>query len=304
MLSQLQGPLVVGNSLTGTAQQDVAPSVFMEGTALFDPRSTYKYGAGAENKAIACYAAALSGKYLVVDQVPSTIATNNIAAAANAVTGTAMVLVNGTGGAGITKLASALTIPQTGNIVPTAALVVDGTPAIVTFGTQGTIALADPTKAIARAVSITGVAGGTGGAFKIVGYDLYGNLTHETVTATSGATTTNSVKTYKFIASVTPQFSDAHNYSVGTTDIYGFPMRVDTFGYVMICWSAGFISSNAGFTGAVSTTGTATSSDVRGKYATQTDASDGTKRMTIFVSVSPTNITSITGLFGVAQFTG
>lgn len=302
-LSQVSGPLVVGAAHSVDTQQ-AAPSLFQEGTALFDPRFTYKYGFGAENNAVGAVGAAISGQYLTIDAVPSAISTTNIAAAANPATGVAMTLVNGTGAVGVTKLASALTILQTGNIVPAASLVLDVNPGVVTFGTQGSIVIADPTKALNRCIQITGVSGGSGGTVKIVGYDLYGNLVHETLTVTSGATSTVSHKAYKFILSITPQFTDSHNISVGCADSYGFPLRADTFGYVTIFWDAAFITSNTGFTAAVSTTGTATSSDIRGLYALQSDASDGTKRLTITQRVSVANISSTTGLFGVAQFIG
>lgn len=302
-LSQLSGPLVVGAAHSVDTQQ-AAPSPFIQGVALFDPRYKYNYGFGAENNAVACVGAALGGQYLTIDSVPSTISTTNIAAAANPASGVAMTLVNGTGGVGVTKLAAALTILQTGNVVPLGALVIDGNPGTVSFGTQGSILIADPTKAINRAIQITGVSSGSGGTVKIVGYDLYGNLIHETLTVTSGATSTVSHKAYKFIMSITPQFSDTHNISVGCADSYGFPFRADTFGYVTIFWDATVETSSTGFTGAVSTTGTATSSDVRGLYALQSDASDGTKRMTVTQRISVANISSTTGIFGVAQFTG
>lgn len=284
--------------------QQAAPSLFSQGMAVYDPRYGYMGGGGAENKALLALGIGPSLNVLVIDQVPSAIATNNISAAANPTSGTAVTLVNGTGGVGITKLAAALTIPQTGNVVPSGALVIDATPGLVLYGTQQSIGIADPTKSVQRAISFTGASSGAGGTVKVVGYDIWGNLIHETVTVTSGATTSNSNKTYKFITSVTPQFTDTHTLAVGTADVFGFPLRVDTFGYVRIFWDATVETSSTGFTGAVSTTGTATSSDIRGKYALQSDASDGTKRMTVFIAVSAANISSNAGLFGVAQFTG
>lgn len=304
-MTELTSPLIISGSSNGTTSEQDAPSLFNEGTALFDARYTYKRGAGAENKALIALGIGPSLNILVVDQVPSAISNVNIAAGQFPVSGTGMALVNGTGGIGITKLAAALTIPQTGNVVPSGALVIDATPGIVLYGTQQSVGLADPTKSVTRAISFTGVSGGTGGTVKIVGCDIWGNLIHETLTVTSGATTSVSKKMYKFIISLTPQFSDGtHNLSAGTADTFGFPIRVDTFGYARIFWSATVENSSVGFTGAVSTTATATSADVRGSYALQSDASDGTKRMTIFVSVSAANITTTNGLFGVAQFVG
>jgi hypothetical protein len=241
---------------------------------------------------------------MVIDQVPSTIATANIAALANVTSGTAMTLVAATG-AGITVTTAATPVLQTNNVVPSGARVIDSVPAVISFGASGAVVCQDPRTSIARAVSITGVASGTGGAFKVAGYDLYGIAQNETITATSGATTTNGAKGWKFITSVTPQFTDAHNYSVGTTDIYEFPLAAYFWGDATITWNNGIMTANTGFVAAVTSTATATTGSTRGTYLLQATASDGTRRLRIIQSILPYAAGQTNGsssLFGMLPF--
>lgn len=83
-----------------------------------------------------------------------------------------------------------------------------------------------PEVSTARGVGVTGVAGGTGGPVLIQGIDIFGQFTSETITATAGATTTYGKKTYKVFLSATPQFNDAHAYTVVTSDLIGLPLSV------------------------------------------------------------------------------
>ena len=71
----------------------------------------------------------------------------------------------------------------------------------------------DPTQGLARCVSITGASGGAGGTFTIAGWDIYSTPMTQTITVAAGVNTVNSTKAFKYIQSVTPNFTDAHNYS-------------------------------------------------------------------------------------------
>lgn len=290
---------------------DRAPQGDDLGSGLIDPRFGYRIGGwfnpsnalgqGVPNpQAIITL---MASELVAVDQVPSAIAVNNIAAAANVVNGTPMTLVAASG-AGITVMSSALVIPQTGLIVPTGNLAIDLLPGLVSFGTTGAIACVDPTHNIARAVAITGAVSATGGTFLVAGLDLYGQPQTEAIVAGAGAVTTNGKKGWKFIASVTPQFTDAHNYSVGTADIYEFPYRIDFFPYATVGWNNAIIAASTGFVAADATSpATSATGSVRGTYAVQS-ASDGTKRLQMFLSLSvaalaavtPTNFVSIFGV--------
>jgi hypothetical protein len=281
---------------------NAAPSQFFAGMGIQDHRLPYNSkGSSANQPALVGWYGA--GLVMVANYVPATIATANIAALANAVSGTAMTLRSSTG-AGITVLStSAPAVFQPTGLSVSAGVAIDGLPGLQTFGTGGAgsfnTAFYDRSKTTGRAVSITGVAGGAGGHFIVAGYDVYGYAQTENINATAGATTTNGAKTWKAITSVTPQFSDAHNYSVGTADIYGFGLYTAVFGDVFVNWNSTLITASTGYTAGVTSAPSPTTGDVRGTYATQ-DASDGTKRLVMYVSPSLASIASnaTTGLFG------
>ena len=120
-------------------------------------------------------------------------------------------------------------------------------------------------------------------------------------TSTSTATTTNGKKAFKYIASVTPDVTNAITYSVGTTDIFGLPLLSNFFSDVAINYNAAAITANTGYVAAVTTSpATTTTGDVRGTYAVQS-ATDATKRLAIRQFVLPANMGSTAGLFGVTQ---
>lgn len=165
----------------------------------------------------------------------------------------------------------------------------------------------DPTQAIARNVTISSNAGSTAQNVTVVGYDIYGVRMTETIAFAGGAVTTSGKKAFKYILSVTPATTDAgHLMSVGTGDVYGFNVRNDKFEDVNIFWAGAFITASTGWLAAVLTNpATATTGDVRGTYAVQS-ASDGTKRLAIFISLPLFNLVNATPadastLYGVTQ---
>jgi len=303
-------PTVAGNP-PPDYNPDRAPSGGDLGWGVIDPRYGYKVGGwmnpnaalgGTQPNPLAILFASAS-ELQCVDQAPSAIATANIAAAQNVASGTAMTLVSASG-AGITVMSAALTIPQTGLVVPSGTLAIDGLPGLVSFGQTGAVALLDPTHQIARALSITGSTSATGGQFLVNGYDMYGQPQSELITHPGGAVTQNGRKGWKFIALVTPQFTDAHNYSVGDTDIYEFPVRVLEFPMATVGWANAIIANATGFTAADTTSpATSTTGSVRGTYALQS-ASNGTNVLQMFVTprvadlaaVTPGNMTSLFGV--------
>lgn len=303
MITARPGPEVIygdrnppGTGATGSNNPQLGPSFVRGGFMLIDPRVGYNVtrkgvvGLGAEYRR--CLAAA-----------PSAKATANIAALANVSSGVAMTLVSSSG-AGVTVLAAALQVWASGNTIPANALALDGAPGLITYGIADPAGLFavnayDNSKAIARAVSITDAASAAGGDFLVSGYDVYGYPQTETITAAAGASTTNGKKAFKFITSVVPQFTDAHNYSVGTTDIFGLPLRADQFDQALIWWNSALITASTGFVAADATSpATATTGDVRGTYAVQS-AADGTKRLVVAVGIGETNSCLPTGMFGV-----
>jgi hypothetical protein len=300
------GPLVVGPSgqgsvtAIGIGSDSPAPSTIYGGVALVDPRYQYHNGGGTEANALLSIGIGLSGHTLVVDQAPSTAVVNNIAVAVAVTTGTNIALVSSSG-AGITVMTSALTIPQTGNVVPTAKLAIDGLPALVYFGTNKSVAVADPTKNIARGIAITASSGGVGGNFLVSGWDLYGFPQTEKITVASsptGATTTNGKKAFKFINTITAQVTDTFSYSVGTSNVIGFPLAVTEFPLANVGWAGSPVTVSTGFVAAVSSTATNTTGDVRGTYTIQSNA-NGVLVLQMFQFITPANITTMSGYFGV-----
>jgi hypothetical protein len=160
---------------------------------------------------------------------------------------------------------------------------------------------------VGRAISVTGATSGTGGNFTIRGFDIYGEAMSETIAATAGATSVLGKKAFKFVTSITPAFTDAHNYSFQTTEIIGFPIRVDRFSYADLAYADARITANTGFVAAVTTAATPTTGDVRGTYLLAT-ASDGTKRIQMWIRGAVSNLVDVTsnatfrnGLLGVPQ---
>ncbi len=187
----------------------------------------------------------------------------------------------------------------TGPVLPTS---------VYPYSMQGLGAFFNPPEALCRAVSITGVAGGVGGAtnaFTVNGFDVYGQKLTQTLNGPVGATSVNTAKAFKYVLNITPVvgFTDTtHTYSAGLSDIYGFNVRSDKWEYAYVFWNGAFVTVSTGWTKGVQTTpATATTGDVRGTYAVQS-ASDGTKRLMLAMTVPLYNDTFGTPLFPAAMF--
>lgn len=301
------GPVVAfGQGPFPDYNPEAGPSLSFAGWGLLDPRVPLGYEPG-QNFGSQTSAFSANGDIITLNLAPPAAAAAAISAAANAVSGVAVALV-GASGNGIVVGASVVNL-LTGVSV-TGLLAIGEATGLVSFGSAGTVQLWDPSTLLARAVSITGEAGGAGGAFSVVGIDIYGVPMHETITATAGATTTNGKKAWKYIQSVTPQFTDAHTYSVGTTDIIGFPLASSGAGDLLISYPApALITVATNYLAGVTTVATAITGDVRGTLALAT-ASNGANVITLRQQVLPQNLalangpggTAITGLFGVPQF--
>lgn len=293
------GPLVsFGTAPYGTdANPDRGPSMFDQGAAVLDPRSIFTYAPGISDTH-KYYGHMLSG-VVAIDAVPSAISATNIAAAQVPVAGTALTLVSSSG-SGIT-VSTSITDASTGLAV-TGLLAIDTAMAAATFGSAAQTSIWDPTKAISRNIRITSVGDDSGATVTIVGYDLYGYPTDETITCANAGVAAG-LKAFKYISSITPAGTlSGSNMSVGTGDVIGLPLRADYVGQVRIVYNDAVITASTGFTAAVTTDpATATTGDVRGTYALQT-ASNGTRRLHVYIYPSVANISSTTGLYGVTQY--
>lgn len=187
--------------------------------------------------------------------------------------------------------------------------------AINPYHVAGTAALFDPCEAVTRGVSVTAQAGATATSCLIKGYDIYGYAMSESITIVAGSTAYGK-KAFGYIASATLNSGDvSHTYSVGTSDVYGIHLRSDKWEFLDMFWNGSCLTSNSGWTAAVTTTASSITGDVRGTIQTSAigggsgygaTASNGSVRLTIFESIPLFNLTQTTPIntvpmFGVAQ---
>lgn len=213
------------------------------------------------------------GRIYVFDEVPLALAANNIAVSQSPAAG-AITL---TAGAGVT------------------ASVVNGQTRYVLDATNTNLA---------RAVRIVSGGDDSGITFTVSGYDIYGAAMTETITGANVGTATGK-KAFKSITGVTHTGTVAGTITIGTTDIFGFPVAVTNAGYIIVAKWDSVLAANAGtFVAADATTATATTGDVRGTYAQAGNASNGTRRLVITIALSNLNIglsQTVVGVKGVAQ---
>ena len=173
-------------------------------------------------------------------------------------------------------------------------------------GGPGAISLWNPMALTSRAVSITAAAGATYATATVTGYDVYGYPMSEAITISAGSAV-NGKKAFKYIKSVVLSGGTAdttHAYSVGTTDIFGLPLRSDTFADISVNYATSLtavtgITAATGYVASVQTAATTTTGDVRGTYTNT--SSTGANRLVIRQTPQAYNIGSTTGLFGTTQ---
>lgn len=183
-------------------------------------------------------------------------------------------------------------------------------------GGAGPTFLMSPGSMTARVLSITATNGGaTGGNFAVVGYDAYGVPMHETIVHAGAGTTAYGLKAWKYITSITPDFTDTQTYSAGTGDVFGLPLRSDFFVDTEVAWVTAWLTAATGYLAGVLTVPTAATGDVRGTiqlgvggggtgYTTSPDAA---RRLKVFQSI-PTwmqqgaTLLNPEHLFGQTQF--
>jgi len=124
----------------------------------------------------------------------------------------------------------------------------------------------DSRQTMNRGVQINGVSGGTGGTFTVRGWDVYNEPMSQTITVAAGASTGWSTKCFKSILSVVPNFTDAtHNYTVGTSDVFGLGLRAGLYDDLLVFWNSAMMTTSTGFTASDNTNpATSLTNDVRG----------------------------------------
>jgi len=172
----------------------------------------------------------------------------------------------------------------------------------------------DPLQGIARALSVAAASIGSGTtALTVTGYDVYGNIMHETITA-NGTTVVNGKKAFKYVQNITVATAATTgtpaSISVGHSDVVGLNLRSDKWEYLNVFWNGGFAINNTGWVQALSTTSTYTSADVRGTQNLSTclvgtgvlSSTNGVARVTIMMSVPFFNMINATPLNNVTLF--
>ena len=187
--------------------------------------------------------------------------------------------------------------------------------------TAGAVAAFDPRSGLARGIQITTTGANTGGTVTIAGYDIFGFPMTETI-ACATASTFYGNKCFKYVVSATPAKTGGGamtgNFSVGTSDLFGFNTRTDAWEYTNVFWAGSYMTSSTGWYAADTTNpATATTKDVRGVIQTSakgplgsgigTTQSNGTNRLQLFVSTPLDNLfagtaTNPAAMFGVTQF--
>lgn len=210
------------------------------------------------------------GRVYVWDCVPQTLQAANIAATQTPTTAGALTLTAG---------ASAKSVVRS-----------DGT-TVIQLNTP-------------RAVSISLVTGGTARAYTVAGYDYYGQAMSEVITTVAAATTPGKKAFYQ-VASVTGAGGGSTTaVTVGTTDVFGLPVRCMDAGYVVkVGWNNTLLQNAGTFVAADMNTATTSTGDVRGTF-TPTTASDGVKRLVMTIALPGIAVgpnATRTGALGVTQ---
>lgn len=177
-------------------------------------------------------------------------------------------------------------------------------------GPNGNILLWNPQSLVGRAVAVTAAASATYATATVTGYDIYGYPLVEAITISAGSQVAGK-KAFRYIKSVVLSGGTAdttHAYSVDTLNVFGLPLRSDTFGDVTANYATA-LNLVTGITAATSylpsdrTVATATTGDVRGTFGAFT-SSTGANKLIIRQTPQAYNIGSIAGLFGLPNFAG
>jgi hypothetical protein len=147
----------------------------------------------------------------------------------------------------------------------------------------------DARQGTARGIALfanTGVIGTSG--FTVTGYDVYGQLMTETMTAL-GTVIAFGAKAFKYISFITALSTGAATFSFGASDVVGVNLRAEIWDIVRASYSSVRPTLANGFTAALalSAAGGATAGDVRGTYQISTAGPLGTS-----LRLAPTNGTS------------
>lgn len=317
--SSTAGTGVTGRDMENNPQR--GPSLFDLSLGMMDPRVAYGYkpGSGVTTRTLGFYQG-----LGMVDFVPAAANSSAFTISSNTVStglaATAFTLLSSQ--TGITQ--TTIKIPENGTTSGNL-LCIDSTAVFLTFGTDDTIGLWNPSAGAGRGIVITTSSSGERGGMSVYGRDIYGYEITETIHSTdstrastnSSGLTLRTRKAYKYISSIVNASTvTSTGIGIGFSDRFGFPIRVDYAGdnlsvrvlptaYSSAAGAVG-ISSASAILASTAATATSTTDDVRGTY-TSTTASDGTLRIQFTVTPSASGLATVTStnvspIFGVTQY--
>jgi hypothetical protein len=297
---------VMQRTAPGSAQPPfIGPSFDAVGAGIQDARLPWNSGGSANVPQVIGW----MDSHPMLDLVPAAHGTTNVAAAQVPVAATPLTLVSSSGSGVVISTAAQLMMPSLVTI-PSGSLFIGAQPTYQQFGNVGTPPQQtwayDAGTMLGRGLIFTSVGDDHLASVAIVGWDIYGYLTHQTVTL-SNASTASSTKTFIAIQSITPAGTlSGSNLSVGVTDLFGLPFYgASSQSSIWGFWNNLIIQGTGTYVAGVTTSpATATTGDVRGTW-TPGSASDGTKRLTLWQHPSLSRMVAAgvnVGMFGVAQF--
>jgi len=188
----------------------------------------------------------------------------------------------------------------------------------------GCTALLDPTQTLSRTLQLVSSSASDTSAFSVVirGYDIYGVPMTESI-ALNGTTIVYGKKAWKHIVSYSITKSGggttAGNITVGTSSVFGLPLRSDFFEYISEYYAGAFVATNGSanplwIVADTTNPATQTTGDVRGTIqvgstgpgSSTAAAPNGTNRLAVFMSIpaynaiNSTNL-NFTSLLGITQ---
>ena len=304
------------SSATGTPAAEynpqAAPSLFYQGVAILDQRPffSYKPGQPVENNVYGWFGA---DRIMVIDKEISAAGENTVAQTQSSTTATSRTLTLTASNTANATVGVSIQRADTGATV-TGLVAIEGATSTITFGSDATVNLWDPSTTVARCLRFEGSSDDSAGVYTISGYDVYGYPMTEVITGsvstTAGSTFVLTRKAWKYISTIVA--SGTHNstgVTIGVSDVIGFPIALQdpTKFMLAISSAAGSFAITAVTTGAITAastvaTQTSTTPDVRGTYASTTATSSQGRRMAFYITPSVAALGS-TGFYGAQQYT-
>lgn len=305
-MSSTGGTGLLGDDTEHNSQR--GPSLFDLLIGMSDPRAAYQYEPGGS---ATLAAVGFFGGAGIVDYVPATVNSSALLTTATGSSGVSTFTFAAASSAAGTYLTTIIA-PETGK-ASGSLIALDSTAALLTFGSDGAIAVWNPAAGTGRNIVIRPSSNLDAGTFSIAGRDMYGYKMTETIAG--GSTTLIGKKAFKYVSSVTNTTTPTSTgVSIGFGDIFGLPLYVPYVGQALalnINSSAGIATSVAASTtnvvlGSTVATQTSTTPDVRGTFASTT-ATNGVARIQIAVEVTAQLAAQITStnvapFFGQTQF--